>query len=119
VCFVSGLAYDPNLNALYAGCDVSYFNGQNGMYRLLWSLNADAPNSAEVRWETRAEFGQAAAFSVNSVRPLAVDARDPKSLFAFLDLTGVEGPPRFALLVSHDDGATWEEMPLAGLPRQQ
>ncbi len=119
VCFVSGLAYDPNLNALYAGCDISYFNGENSEYRLLRSLNADAPNSAEVHWEVRAEFGEAPVFSVNSVRPLAVDARDPKSLFVFLNLTDVEGPPRFALLASHDDGATWEPVPLSGLPARQ
>jgi uncharacterized repeat protein (TIGR01451 family) len=116
VCFVSGLAYDPNLNALYAGCDISYFNDQNRSYRLLRSLNADAPNSAEVHWEVRAEFGQAAVYGVNSVRPLAVDARDPKSLFVFLDLTAESGPPSFALLASHDDGASWQEMTLDGLP---
>lgn len=119
VCFVSGLAYDPNLNALYAGCDISYFNGENSEYRLLRSLNADAPDSAEVRWEVRAEFGQAPVYSANSVRPLAVDARLPGALFVFLNLASVEAPPRFALLVSHDDGAMWQEMPLAGLPVQQ
>ncbi|MBC7262410.1 MAG: hypothetical protein H5T63_10400, partial [Chloroflexi bacterium] len=55
VCFVSGLAYDPNLNALYAGCDISYYNGTDWTYRLLRSRNADAPNSADVRWEVIAE----------------------------------------------------------------
>jgi uncharacterized repeat protein (TIGR01451 family) len=119
VCFVSGLAYDPNLNVLYAGCDISYFNGENPEYRLLRSLNADAPNSAEVRWEVLAKFGKALFPSANSVRPLAVDARDPKSLFVFLNLVEEDGRPRFALLVSQDDGATWQEMPLAGLPAQQ
>jgi uncharacterized repeat protein (TIGR01451 family) len=116
VCFVSGLAYDPNLNALYAGCDISYYNGQDSAYRLLRSLNADAPDSGQVAWEVRAEFGTASLCGVNSVRPLAVDARHPKSLFVFLTLTGESGPPRFALLRSHDDGATWQEMPLQGLP---
>ncbi len=116
VCFVSGLAYDPNLNALYAGCDISYFNSQNRDYRLLQSLNPEAPNSAEVRWKVQADFGQAPVYSVNSVRPLAVDARVPRSLFVFLNLTAESGPPRFGLLVSHDDAASWQEMPLTGLP---
>ncbi len=119
VCFVSGLAYDPNLNTLYAGCDISYFNGENSQYRLLGSLNADAPNSAEVRWDVRAQFGPASVYSANSVRPLAVDARDPKSLLVFLNLSGADGRPRFALLASHDDGAIWQAMPLVGLPAEQ
>ncbi len=116
VCFVSGLAYDPNLNALYAGCDISYYNGESRTYRLLRSLNADAPNSMEVRWEVLAELGTAHGLSVNSVRPLAVDARQPKSLFVFMDVTREVGQPRFRLLVSDDDGKTWDDMPLKGLP---
>jgi uncharacterized repeat protein (TIGR01451 family) len=116
VCFVSGLAYDPNLNALYAGCDVSYFNGDHRAYRLLRSGNGDSPDSAGVKWEVRAELGQAAAFGISSVRPLAVDAREPRSLYLFLDVTEESGSPRFRLLVSHDDGETWEEMDLKGLP---
>jgi uncharacterized repeat protein (TIGR01451 family) len=116
VCFISGLAYDPNLNALYAGCDISYFNGEDRTRRLLRSLNANAPNSAEVSWEVWAELGEAQLFGMNSVRPLAVDARDPKSLLVFLDVTQVSGSPRFSLLVSHDDGKTWEQISLNGLP---
>jgi hypothetical protein len=116
VCFISGLAYDPNLNALYAGCDISYFNGEDRTHRLLRSLNADAPNSADVSWEVWAELGRAQLFGMNSVRPLAVDAREPKSLFVLLDVTQESGSPRFSLLVGHDDGKTWEEMSLKGLP---
>lgn len=115
VCFVSGLAYDPNLNALYAGCDISYYNGIDWTYRLLRSPNADAPNSADVRWEVVAMLGTAAGPSMNAVRPLAVDAREPKALFVFLDVTREIGQPKFKLLVSHDDGKTWEEMALQGV----
>lgn len=114
-CFVSGLAYDPNLNALYAGCDISYYNGTDWSYRLLRSLNADAPHSVDVRWEVVAMLGTAAGPIMNAVRPLAVDAREPKALFVFLDVTREMGQPRFKLLVSHDDGKTWEEMALRGL----
>ena len=112
VCFVSGLAYDPNLNALYAGCDISYYNGTDWTYRLLRSHNADAPDSAEVRWEVVARLGTAAGPRMNAMRPLAVDAREPKSLFVFLDVTREIGQPQFQLLVSHDDGKTWEEVRL-------
>jgi hypothetical protein len=100
---------------LYAGCDISYYNGENRIYRLLRSLSADAPNSADVWWEVWAGLGETQTFSVNSVRPLAVDARDPKSLFVSLDVTQQMEQPRFSLLVSHDDGETWEEMGLKGL----
>nr|MBC7245109.1 hypothetical protein [Chloroflexota bacterium] len=115
ICFVSGLAYDPNLNALYAGCDISYYNGEERTYRLLRSLNADAPRSEEVRWEVVAVLGKSAGLAMNAVRPLAVDAREPKSLFVFLDVTEEVGKPKFKLLVSHDDGQHWEEMALRGL----
>ena len=115
-CFVSGLAYDPNLNVLYAGCDVSWYNGPSSSYRLLRSLNADSPDSALVHWEVQANLGPAAGLGMNSVRPLAVDAREPKSIFLFLDVTGQAGTPRFRLLVSHDDGQTWQDMAVRGLP---
>jgi hypothetical protein len=119
VCFVSGLAYDPNRNALYAGCDISYYNGDKRGYRLLRSGNADAPNSADVRWELASELAAAPQdrLGVNVVRPLAVDAREPRALFVFLDLTQDDGPsPGYRLLVSHDDGKSWSQMGLVGLP---
>jgi hypothetical protein len=120
-CSASGLTYDPNLNALYVGCDISYFYSTRRSYRLLRSLNADDPNSSQVIWELLAELGVARDdfAGVNIVRPLAVDARQPKSLFVFLDVTQEIGQPRFKLLVSHDDGKTWEELALEGLPGRQ
>ena len=117
-CSASGLTYDPNLNALYVGCDITYFYSTARSYRLLRSLNADDPNSSLVTWELLAELGAVREdfAGVNVVRPLAVDAREPKSLFIFMDVTQEVDKPRFKLLVSHDDGGTWEEMPLQGLP---
>lgn len=116
-CSAGGLTYDPNLNALYVGCDITYF-GTPRSYRLLRSLNADNPDSSRVTWELLADLGSTRAdfAGVNVVRPLAVDAREPKSLFVFVDVTQLVGQPRFKLVVSHDDGQTWEEMALQGLP---
>ena len=119
VCFVSGLAYDPNRNALYAGCDISYYNGDKRGYRLLRSANADASNSGTVRWELVSELAGAPqdALGVNVVRPLAVDAREPRALIVFVDLTQSEEPQRtYRLLVSHDDGVSWGQMGGEGLP---
>ena len=117
-CSASGLTYDPNLNALYVGCDITYYYSTKRSYRLLRSLNADAPNSSQVTWELLAELGAARDdfAGVNVVRPLAVDARLPKSLFVSMDVTQEVGQPRFKVLVSHDDGLTWNEMSLTGLP---
>ncbi len=117
-CSASGLTYDPNLNALYVGCDITYYYSTARAYRLLRSLNADDPDSGRVAWEVLAELGAARddLAGVNVVRPLAVDAREPKSLFVFMDVTKEVGQPRFQLLVSHDDGRTWEPMALEGLP---
>lgn len=117
-CSASGLTYDPNLNALYVGCDITYFYSTTRAYRLLRSLNADNPDSSQVTWELLAELGAVRDdfAGVNVVRPLAVDARQPKSLFVFVDVTEELGQPRFKLLVSHDDGRTWEQMALQGLP---
>jgi hypothetical protein len=116
-CSAGGLTYDPNLNALYVGCDVTYFATPRS-YRLLRSLNADNPDSSKVSWELLADLGPTRAdfAGVNIVRPLAVDARPPKSLFVFLDVTEVVGQPKFKLLVSHDDGQSWQEMATKGLP---
>ena len=120
-CSASGLTYDPNLNALYVGCDITYFYSTTRSCRLLRSLNADDPNSSQVTWGLLADLGAARAdfAGVNVVRPLAVDARQPKSLFVFLDVTEEVGQAKFKLLVSHDDGQTWEEMSLQGLPGSQ
>lgn len=117
-CSASGLTYDPNLNALYVGCDITYYYSRARAYRLLRSLNADAPQSDQVEWALLPPLGVAPDefAGVNVVRPLAVDAREPKSLFVFQDVTWVVGEPRYKLLVSHDDGQTWEEMAPQGLP---
>ena len=115
VCFVSGLAYDPELKALYAGCDVSWFNSEDRTWRLIRSLNADAPNSAEVRWEVASELGSAPSLQANGVRPLAVDGRQPKALFVSLDVTEPMGVPRFRLLVSGDDARSWSDLSLFSL----
>jgi hypothetical protein len=117
-CSASGLTYDPNLNALYVGCDITYYYSTARAYRLLRSLNADDPNSSQVSWELLPELGAARAdfAGVNVVRPLAVDARQPKSVFVFLDVTQEVGQARFKLLVSHDDGQTWQQMAVQGLP---
>jgi uncharacterized repeat protein (TIGR01451 family) len=116
VCFVSGLAYDPRLNALYAGCDISWYNTVRPAYRVLCSLNADTADSTQVHWDLLAEFGAQGALALNGVRPLAVDAREPKSLFVMLDTTAETGVPRFRLTVSHDDGKSWAPMDLTGVP---
>ena len=119
VCFVSGLAYDSSRNALYAGCDISYYNGDKRGYHLLRSANADASNSGAVRWELASELAAAPqdALGVNVVRPLAVDAREPRALIVFVDLTQSEEPQRtYRLLVSHDDGVSWGQMGGEGLP---
>jgi hypothetical protein len=117
-CSAAGLTYDPNLNALYVGCDITYFSSTRRAYRLLRSLNADASDSRQVTWDLLPELGapRAEFAGVNVVRPLAVDAREPKSLFVFLDVTQETGQARFKLLVSHDDGQTWQEMTVQGLP---
>ena len=116
VCFVSGLAYDPNLNALYAGCDISWYNTGRPTQRVLRSLNADTPDSTQVRWHVLNEFVSQGGLALNGVRPLAVDARDPKSLFVMLDASADVGNPRFRLMVSHDDGRSWSPMDLTGVP---
>jgi hypothetical protein len=115
-CHVAGVAYDPSANLLYAGCDLSYFN--RGNLLLLRSPNADAADSSQVRWELATRFEPAespATFGV--ARPLAVDAREPRSLFLSTSLYASAEPPRYRILVSHDDGQSWESLALGGLSR--
>jgi hypothetical protein len=118
ICMVSGIAFDPNSNYLFAGCDLSWYNSKDPTYRLLRSRNADAPNSREVSWELAAMLGRTSEgnLSVNTVRPLAVDARIPKSLLVVVNVTVTSGPQTYRLMVSHDDGATFEQLPAIGLP---
>ena len=115
-CHVAGIAYDPNANLLYAGCDLSYFN--RGNLLLLRSPNADATDSAAVRWEVATRFEPLAPpATFGGARPLAVDAREPKSLFLSTSLYASDGASRYRILVSHDDGASWESLALGGLPQ--
>jgi hypothetical protein len=120
-CSAAGLTYDPNLNALYTGCDITYYFGGNRDYRLLRSANADSPDSSKVAWEQQTNWGSVPDdyAGVNTVRPLAVDAREPKSLFVVIDVTRAVGQPRYRLMVSHDDGTTWVDLVPGGLPGNQ
>jgi len=117
-CSAAGLTYDPNLNALYTGCDITYLPNANRHYRVLRSLNADSPDSSLVAWELLADWGSVPDefAGVNTVRPLAVDAREPKALLLFVDLTRSMDRIEYRLMVSHDDGITWEALVPEGLP---
>ena len=113
-CFVAGIAYDPNANLLYTGCDLSYFNGGNLFF--LRSPNADAADSSTVRWEVAARLAPQPPEAMGMARPLAVDAREPKSLFVGTTISQWGQLSQYRILASHDDGATWEALPLRGLP---
>lgn len=115
-CSPAGLAYDPNSNSLYTGCDITYYGGTR-RYWLLRSKNADAPDSSLVSWELIADWGPVPDdfAGVNTVRPLAVDAREPRSVIVFVDLTRAIGAPEFRLRIGRDDGATWDTLVPQGL----
>jgi hypothetical protein len=108
-CMANGLALDPNLRRLYVGCDAYYYN--KNQFLMLKSDNAHEPDSSQVRWEQAASLGESDPyFGIGSFAPLAVNAREPKSLYAALmgRQPGTNQPYR--LLVSHDDGKTWENL---------
>lgn len=115
-CSPAGLAYDPNSNSLYTGCDITYYGGTR-RYWLLRSTNADSPDSSLVSWELVADWGPVpddfAGF--NTIRPLAVDAREPRSVLVFVDTTRRVGAPEFQLKIGHDDGSKWESLVPVGL----
>lgn len=111
-CYPHGIAYDPSAGLLYLGCAPSR-PADKAM--LLRSLNADAADSRTVRWGAITASLPEAAREDSYTRPLAVDAREPRSLFALASFWEVITCPRYALVVSHDDGATWETLPLDGL----
>lgn len=113
-CYPYGIAYDPNAGLLYLGCAPSR---PTGKAMLLRSANADAADSSTIRWEAVTSSLPEAAREVSYTRPLAVDAREPRSLLALASFWAVITCPRHALVVSHDGGATWEALPLDGLPR--
>ncbi|HOG46749.1 MAG TPA: hypothetical protein PLB78_08905, partial [Anaerolineae bacterium] len=113
-CYPYGAAYDPNAGLLYVGCAPSR---PTGKAMLLRSANADAADSSAIRWEAVTSALPEAAQEVGYTRPLAVDAREPRSLLALASFWEVITCPRYSLLVSHDDGATWETLQLSGLPQ--
>lgn len=115
-CSPAGLAYDPNSNTLYTGCDITYYGGTR-RYWLLHSKNADAPDSSLVSWELVADWGPVTDdyAGVNTVRPLAVDAREPRSVIVFVDMTRKIGVPDFRLKIGRDGGASWETLVPRGL----
>jgi hypothetical protein len=114
-CSVNGLAYDPSLRTLYVGCDQYYYN--RGLLLILKSPNAFASNSATVIWEECHRFGQSANYGIGAVIPLAVDARDRRTLYVSVSESVFSGPSDYSVQVSHDNCGTWETLSLRGLAR--
>ncbi len=110
-CMAHGLAFDPGLRRLYVGCDAYYYN-KSGLF-MLWSDNAHAPNARDIVWNrTLAQGTLIPPYALGFVAPLAVDARPPKSVYAVVSGTGTVSEKPYRFLVSHDDGATWLELPM-------
>lgn len=110
-CMPHGLAFDPNLRRLYVGCDAYYYNKSNLF--MLYSDNAHAPDAQEIAWsKTLVQGTLMQPFALGFVAPLAVDAREPKSVYAVVLGTSTVSAQPYRLLVSHDDGATWLDLPL-------
>jgi hypothetical protein len=109
-CLPYGEAFDPNLRRLYVGCDAYYYNEQQ--FILHHSDNAYAANSAEVIWDVGTMIWPTRpGLAYGAVRPLAVDARQPKAVYVALsEYTASE--TRHVMLISEDDGSTWQELPL-------
>ena len=109
-CLPNGAAFDPNLQRLYVGCDAYYYNDRQFVMR--YSDNAYAANSAEIAWSAGSLLWPTRPDLVyGAVRPLAVDARIPKTVYLEItEYTATE--PRHTMLTSKDDGATWEKLPL-------
>ena len=115
VCSANGMAYDPNLRRLYVGCDAYYYN--NGDLLLRHSDNAYTQDSGQVAWEQSMSFGRlGGGMAFGMVRPLAVDAREPKTVYVAVSAYGGTAPTEQQIVVSHDDGSTWEALALQGLP---
>jgi hypothetical protein len=111
-CKANGLAFDPDLRRLYVGCDAYYYN--QGQLILMESDNAHAPDSSRVSWRTVRPLGQQKEPVVyGAVRALAVDARTPKSVYVAVTFYRAnESVEQQVIMVSHDDGATWQELAL-------
>ena len=84
---------------------------------MLRSPNAGAADSGAVSWEVATHFATEPPQGMGSARPLAVDAREPKSLFISTSIQEPGQPLRYRILVSHDGGSTWDPLPLRGLPQ--
>ena len=117
-CEANGLALDPNLRRLYVGCDAYYYN--KGHLTLLKSDNAHSGDSSLIRWERIASFDREGEMLVyGATRALAVDARPPKSVYVAVSSYGLGSTSyRQLIMVSHDDGASWEELTIPTLPGQ-
>jgi len=116
---VAGIAYDPNANLLFVGSERS--NENAGRILVLRAPNADAADAGSIRWEVAKYIALPIepCYAPGLVRPLAVDARAPRSLYAATDIVwcGDESPlDRYRLLASHDDGANWDTLQMTGLP---
>jgi hypothetical protein len=108
-CMGNGLAFDPNLRRVYVGCDAYYYN-QNHLF-LLMSDNAHEADSSRVRWEQATSFGTLQQpYALGGTRPLAVDARDPRSLYVLVSGSSSSGTQPYRILVSHDDAASWQDI---------
>lgn len=106
-CIPNGLAFDPVGDALYVGCDAYYYNKGH-----TWLLRTSGPRTLDpqtIPWEVVHEFDPVEGYWYGYARPLAVDAREPWSLYVSALAYG--GDPRAEhrrLWVSHDKGRSWE-----------
>ena len=110
-CMANGLAFDPGLRRLYVGCDAYYYN--NNRVFFLMSDNAHDADSRRVQWRDAASSGVLHRPDIiGFVRPLAVDARDPKALYVLTSGVSPSAGQPYQIIVSHDDAKTWSELPL-------
>jgi len=104
------LALDPDLRRLYVGCDVYYYNERQ--FILYQSDDAYAANSAQVTWNTGTVIWPTEPdLAYGAVRPLAVGARRPKTIYLAISEYRAS-VARHVLLTSEDDGKTWQALPL-------
>jgi hypothetical protein len=109
-CLPYGLAFDPGLRRLYVGCDTYYYNERQ--FTLRHSDNAYAAHSDEIRWgEAPLGWPTQAHLAYGAVRALAADARQPKAVYVAIS-EYMENEARQTMLISEDDGATWQKLPL-------
>ncbi len=117
-CMALGIALDPKGHRLWVGCDAYYYN--EARLVVMSSTNYDAPDSSQIAWETFTPFGDLAPGGyVGGMRPLAVDAQGVPALYVGRErgFSGGDGLPRQEVLVSRDQGVTWEALPIPALFR--